>query len=118
MIAQTRIMLYVQDVTGEARFWQATFGAELIETNPLPGGEENLVLQLTAQVQLSLFSRAFIAAHSPEVLGPVPSLMLFVDNFADLAARLNPTGTVREINGVSTVNFPDPEGNWFVIAAR
>lgn len=118
MIQQTRIMLYVGDVNLIAKFWITQFGAQIVERNPLPDNFANIVLQITEDVQFSLFNREFIRQHSPEVLGPVPSIMLFIDNFADMAAKLNPHGKVMEMNGGKTLNFNDPEGNYFVIAEK
>lgn len=118
MINSMRVMLYVNDVEKISKFWQDKFKAQVLETNILPDNSKNIVLQINDQIQFALFNREFIKKYSPEVLGPVPSLMLFVDDFDEMTKRLNPKGTIQEMNGMKTINFADPEGNYFVIAEK
>lgn len=116
MINKTRIMLYVEDVKIISRFWQDNVDAEITEDNRLDKGYQNLVLEISPEVELSLFPKEFIKEFSPEVLGSTPSIMFFSNKFEELHARLNPTANVRTVNGTKTFNFPDPEGNYFVVA--
>lgn len=111
-VTSTRVMLYVEDVQVISDFFVTTLQAEIVANEPLPEGYRTINLQITDQLTLGLFPKAFIAKYSPEVLGPVPSLLFFTDDFDALYAQL---GDGRpQMNG--TFNFADPEGNYYVMA--
>ncbi|RRG18729.1 glyoxalase [Weissella viridescens] len=116
MFSSMRVMLYVDDVVAISDFWQQYAKAEVVETNSLPDGFQNIVLQVGKQTQLSLFDKKFIEKYSPEVLGNTPSLMLFSEDFETLHEAIPGALDVMENNGQQTFAFPDPEGNYFVIA--
>lgn len=116
MISKTRVMLYVDDVERISNFWVNDFGAELTEQIELPEGFKGVVLTISPGTELELFAKEFIRKYSPEVLENVPSLMFFSENFEELYNRLENTGEIIVNNGVSTFNFQDPEGNYFVVA--
>ncbi|SUP52810.1 Uncharacterised protein [Weissella viridescens] len=50
------------------------------------------------------------------MLGNTPSLMLFSDDFEALHDAIPGALDIMENNGQQTFAFPDPEGNYFVIA--
>ncbi|WP_312040643.1 glyoxalase [Leuconostoc lactis] len=111
-IKNTRVMLYVEDVKVIRDFFVTTLQAEVVAENPLPHGYLNINLKVSEQLELGLFPKAFIAKYSPEVLGPVPSLMFFTEDFDALYEKL---GEGREKMN-DTFNFSDPEGNYYVMA--
>ncbi|WP_446001999.1 glyoxalase [Weissella viridescens] len=116
MFNKMRVMLYVDDVQVISDFWQKYVKAEVAETNALPDDFKNIVLQVGTQMQLSLFDKTFIEKYSPEVLGNTPSLMLFSDDFEALHDAIPGALDIMENNSQQTFAFPDPEGNYFVIA--
>ncbi|MCW0953861.1 glyoxalase [Weissella ceti] len=116
MIAKMRTMLYVDDVEKVASFW-INLGAVEIERTALPDDSVNLVVQLSDQVELSFFTKSFIEAFSPEVLGNTPSLMLFTDKLVTLHAKIPNALPITTQNGLESFAFPDPEGNYFVFAS-
>ena len=118
MINQVRIMLYVDDVIKISKFWQDKLAGKVIATEVLPDGSQNIILQLTRDVQLSLFSKEFIKKFSPEVITNHPSLMIFTTNFEELHQKLAAQTEIMKINQTETFNFQDPEGNYFVIAKK
>lgn len=112
LVNQTRVMLYVEDVQVIRDFFVSNLGAQVVETISLPDNYTNVNLAVTPELSLGLFPKAFIAKYSPEVLGPVPSLMFYTDKFDALYEKL---GEGREKMN-DTFNFADPEGNYYVIA--
>lgn len=116
MFNKTRVMLYVQDVDLIKEFWTTTLGAQLIESTDLPDSFSSHTLSISPNFELSLFPQEFIKKYSPEVLGNTPSIMLYSDNFESLYESIPGAGEIFDNNGTLTFNFPDPEGNYFVIA--
>lgn len=116
MINKTRVMLYVDDVEKISEFWVDYFQAKIESKIDLPDDSQTIDLQVTQEFQLSLFEKEFIKKYSPEVLGNVPSIMFFADNFQELHSKIPNAGEIIENAGVNTFNFADPEGNYFVIA--
>jgi len=113
---KTRIMIYVDDVDMSVEFWTDEFGAQVVARQTLNGGYQNVIVGISADVELSLFPRDYIRIYSPEVSENVPSLMFFSDDFDKLHDDLISAGEITEVNGVLTFNFQDPEGNYFVVA--
>jgi len=113
---KTRIMLYVDNVVTQVKFWQDNFNAKINEISPLPNERQNIVLTISPEVELSFFPKSFIAEYSPEVLGNTPSLMFFSSDFKALHERLPTAGEIVDNNGTLTFNFADPEGHYFVVA--
>ena len=116
MISKTRIMLYPDNVQVVSSFWQDFFQAEIIETQKLPDSHLNITLRLNDTVELSLFPKEFIAKYSPEILSNTPSLMLFSNQFEELHQRIPGALEIMSHNGLESFPFPDPEGNYFVVA--
>lgn len=114
LVKSTRVMLYVADVNVISDFFVTTLNAEIVEKNTLPESYLNINLKVGDQLELGLFPKAFIEKYSPEVLGPVPSLMFFTDQFDEMYDKL---GEGREKMN-ETFNFADPEGNYYVMAKR
>lgn len=112
---KVRTMLYVDDVEQVVDFWQNKLGAQVVEVNALPDDSENIVVTVAPNVELSFFAKSFIRQYSPEVLGAIPSLILYSRDFEGLHDRLTTAGKIVENNGTRTFNFRDPEGNYFVI---
>lgn len=73
-------------------------------------------LSISQEFELALFSKAFIEKYSPEVLGSTPPIMFFSNNFEALHNTISNVGDIVEHNEIFTFNFPDPEGNYFVMA--
>lgn len=116
MISKTRIMLYVDNVPLVASFWQDFFEAEISETQELPESYLTITLCLNETVELALFPKEFIAKHSPEVLNNTPSLMLFSNQFEELHQKIPGALEITYHSGLASFPFPDPEGNYFVVA--
>lgn len=115
MISKARTMLYVDDVEKVASFWE-TLGAVEVERTTLPDDSVNLVVRLSDQVEFSFFTKSFIEAFSPEVLGNTPSIMLYTNTFNELHEAIPNAMPISNQNGLETFAFPDPEGNYFVFA--
>ncbi|RRK10568.1 glyoxalase [Lactiplantibacillus garii] len=113
---KVRCMVYVNDVEAVVTFWQDYLDARIVAVNAMPDGSSNVVLQVMRGVELAFFSKAFIKQYSPEVATNLPSLMFFSDHFDELHRRIPGAGKVVDQHGQLTFNFPDPEGNYFVIA--
>jgi len=112
---KTRIMLYVTDVDRSVKFWQDYFDLPVVAKMPLADGSQNVVLTLNAGTELSLFSRSFIVAYSPEVRNNVPSLMLFSERFEELHDELPGATEIVDDNGQLAFGFPDPDGTYFAV---
>ena len=116
MINKTRIMLYVEDVEKIAHFWVDTIDAIELERQDLPENFLSITLKINDQVEFSLFPKEFIKKYSPEVLGNTPSIMLFSSNFNELHQKIENAMDIMIQGSLQTFAFPDPEGNYFVIA--
>jgi len=120
MLKGLEIMLYVNDVAGEAAFWQEGLDGTIVSQQTMPDDSLQVTLELFESVHLVLFDRKFIEEVSPEVVDNVPSLLLNVSNLDDYYTRLQKlspkVNPIMEQGGKRLFNFADPEENYFVLS--
>ena len=113
---KTRVVLYVNDVDMSVDFWTMEFGGEVSDRQTLNGGYQNVIVKVSAEMELSIFPKDYIHIYAPEIPETVPSLMFFSEDFYRLHEEILSASEISEVNGVLTFNFQDPEGNMFVMA--
>lgn len=118
MISNTRLMLYVNDLEANKKFWTQHFDAKLIEEMSLPDNFVAYILQMSESFEMALFPLEFIKKYSPEVASNKPSVMFFSDKFEQLHKAIEGAGDIIDNNGTLTFNFPDPDGNYYVVANK
>ena len=116
MVTKTRMMLYVEDIDIVSLFWIENFSAKIKEEIPLPEDFKGMILELTPTVELALFGKDFIKKYSPEVLGSFPSLMIFIEDFESVHAKISTASEIVAYNGLMTFSCSDPEGNYIAVA--
>lgn len=116
MVTQARIMLYIEDIKTVTNFWVDNFNAKVKEEIPLPDNFKGIILDLTSTVEIALFEKAFIKKYSPEVLGSFPSLMIFIENFEEVHAKISNASEIENYNGLLTFSCSDPEGNFIAVS--
>ncbi|MDN5983403.1 MAG: glyoxalase, partial [Lactococcus sp.] len=116
MVTKTRMMLYVEDIDIVSLFWIENFNAKIKEEIPLPEDFKGMILELTPTVELALFGKDFIKKYSPEVLGSFPSLMIFIEDFESVHAKISTASEIVAYNGLMTFSCSDPEGNYIAVA--
>ena len=109
-------MIYVDDVDMSVEFWTEEFGAQVVARQTLNGGYQNVIIKVSAEMELSIFPKDYIQIYAPEIPETVPSLMFFSEDFYHLHEEILSASEISEVNGVLTFNFQDPEGNMFVMA--
>lgn len=114
----TGIMLYVQDVLAEKAFWQA-LGLVIEDEGEMMGYPHfSMRPNAAAGTVFTVFDKAFIEQHSPEVASNVPSVLFEssdIHALRDKVAALTETASpVQEIPFL-TFNFASPSGIYFAV---
>lgn len=116
MVSKTRMMLYIEDINSVSLFWLENFNAKIKEELLLPEDFKGVILELTPTVELALFEKAFIKKYSPEVIDSFSSLMIFIEDFEAVHAKISTASEIVAYNGLLTFNCSDPEGNYIAVA--
>ncbi len=119
MLHSTTIMLYVNDVTTSAEFWEKGFNITRKETLDLPDNYLSVILELQPALQLQLFDKEFIKKYSPEVLNNTPSLLFATESLDQLHASLKMVSPmvsdISEETGTRQFYFSDNNDYFFAV---
>lgn len=99
-------------------FWLQNFNTQLKEEIALPENYHAYIIEVMDSFELALFPLDFIKKYSPEVASNKPSVMFFTEALQELHAKLQGAGEIIESKGTLTFNFPDPDGNYYVVAQK
>ncbi len=112
------IMLYVEDVQAEKKFWN-DIGFEILSEEVLMGYLKfDMRVNLTSQTIFTVFDKAFIAKVSPEVVNNVASVLFETSDIHLLHNRISQfTSNISEINTQPFLNFnfSSPSGIYFAV---
>ena len=119
MMTSVSIMLYVEDVSSSADFWQ-TYLEFAISAELDLGDSTSIVLGNDQGFTLQLFEQTFIKRVSPEVSLATPSLLFQTDNIEKAHQKIQAspffTSEISRRGEHLSFNFADNEGRYFAIA--
>lgn len=113
------LILYVQDMEAQVRFYRDTLGLEVA----FPAGLESYADQFWVTFQTGSCTLALHGGGGGEIGKDAPKFVFSVENVGDARAALQARGVpVGEIQspapGVDVFDSKDPEGNYFSLERR
>lgn len=116
-----QIMLYVNNLDENAKFWKEQAGFEKVEKVNTEDGDYIYIVapKLSSEVELVLQNRFKVEKMSPELNFGTPSILMQTSNLEEVynhfiknKVNLNP---IVEFGGMKVFNFSDNENNYFAI---
>lgn len=112
------LMLYVDDVAAEKKFWEA-IGFDILSESEMMGfATFDMKSHADSSTTITVFAKEFIRQVSPEVLNNQPSILFETDDIAGLHARVTAaTDTASPIQELPFVNFnfASPSGQYYAV---
>lgn len=116
-----QVMLYVNDVDENAKFWKKQARFERVEKVQSPDGSVVYVVAplMDSEVQFVLQDKQKVAQMSPELHLGTPSILMQTDDLESVYQRFVANGVnanpIMEFAGMKVFNFSDNEQNYFAI---
>lgn len=116
-----QIMLYVNNLDENAKFWKEQAGFEKVEKVNTEDGDYIYIVapKLNSEVELVLQNRFKVEKMSPELNFGTPSILMQTSNLEEVynhfiknKVNANP---IVEFGGMKVFNFSDNENNYFAI---
>lgn len=116
-----QIMLYVNNLDENAKFWKEQAGFEKVEKVNTEDGDYIYIVapKLSSEVELVLQNRFKVEKMSPELNFGTPSILMQTSNLEEVynhfiknKVNVNP---IVEFGGMKVFNFSDNENNYFAI---
>lgn len=116
-----QIMLYVNNLDENAKFWKEQAGFEKVEKVNTEDGDYIYIVapKLSSEVELVLQNRFKVEKMSPELNFGTPSILMQTSNLEEVynhfiknKVNANP---IVEFGGMKVFNFSDNENNYFAI---
>lgn len=116
-----QIMLYVNNLDQNAKFWKEQAGFEKVEKVNTEDGDYIYIVapKLSSEVELVLQNRFKVEKMSPELNFGTPSILMQTSNLEEVynhfiknKVNANP---IVEFGGMKVFNFSDNENNYFAI---
>lgn len=112
------LMLYVDDVAAEKKFWEAIGFDILSESEMMDFTSFDMKSHADSTTTITVFAKEFIRQVSPEVLSNQPSVLFETDDIVSLHARVTAaTDTASSIQELPFVNFnfASPSGQYYAV---
>lgn len=115
------VMLYVDDQEQSVEFWRDSLGFTVVSEEELPEGFKAVEIApyADAETRITIFDKAFIKKHSPELSLDTPSLMFKTDDIESLHEEMKnkriTVGEMTDMGGGKVFNFADREENYFAV---
>lgn len=115
------VMIYVNDVRKVADFWIEKVNFSEVQVMEMEGkllGVE-LMPYDNSDATITLYDKEFVKANSDVPDLATPSILFSTNDINDMQAKLKAAGVevsdVTDMGGMLSINFPDPENNYFAV---